>query len=176
MVESVRGKEPQWGEDTFIAHSADVIGDVVIGHHSSIWYHCVLRGDVMPIRIGDRSNIQDGSIIHGTYGAYGVHIGHGVSVGHGVILHGCQIHNECLIGMGSLLMDGCEVGPLSLVGAGSLITENTKFEGGHLILGRPAKVIRPLRENEKTIVKERADQYNRYTDWYQKAQGESTGG
>ena len=144
MVESVRGKKPQLGAGSFVAPSADVIGDVTIGRNSSVWHRCVLRGDVMPIRVGDECNIQDGSVAHGSYGTHGVDLCHRVSIGHGVILHGCTVHDECLIGMGSILMDGCEVGPLSLVGAGSLITENSKFEGGQLILGRPARAIRPF--------------------------------
>ena len=168
MIESLRGKSPQLGEGSFIAPSADLLGDVTIGRQSSIWHRCVLRGDVMPIKIGDKCNIQDGSIVHGTYGAYGVEIGDSVSVGHGVILHGCRVHGESLIGMGSILMDGCEIGPLSLVGAGSLVKENSKFEGGQLILGRPAKAIRFLSEEEKKVVRERADQYIMYAGWYQK--------
>ncbi len=167
IIESVKEKTPQQGEGCFIAPSADVIGDVVVGAHSSIWHRCVLRGDVMPIRIGEMSNVQDGSILHGSFGAHGVTVGSRVSVGHGVILHGCCIHNECLIGMGSILMDGCEVGELSLVGAGSLLTENSKFEGGQLILGRPAKVMRPLTEKEKAVVSGRADEYKVYMGWYQ---------
>lgn len=168
MVESLNGKIPHLDPSAFVAPSADIIGDVSIGSESSVWYRCVLRGDVMPIKIGRSCNIQDGSIIHGTAGVYSVELEDFVSVGHGVILHGCSIREGSLIGMGSILMDGCDMGPFSLVGAGSLVTEGSKFDGGHLILGRPAKVIRPLTEEERVIVRQRADQYKVYSSWFKK--------
>ena len=155
MVESLDEKKPQLASDVFVASSADIIGDVSIGSESSVWYRCVLRGDVRPIKIGVGCNIQDGSIVHGTAGAYSVELEDYVSIGHGVILHGCHIREGSLIGMGSILMDGCEVGSLSLVGAGSLVTEGSKFEDGYLIFGRPAKAIRPLTEKERGIVRQR---------------------
>ena len=166
MIYSIQNKKPQIGKDCFLASSADIIGDVTIGDNSSVWYRCVLRGDVMPIRVGEACNIQDGSIIHGTSGVYGVDLEDHVSIGHGVILHGCYICEGSLIGMGSTLMDGCRMGPLSLVGAGSLVTEGAQFEGGQLILGRPAKARRLLTEEEKELVRERAAQYKIYKDWY----------
>lgn len=163
---SIKGKKPQLGPGCFVAPSADLVGDVSLGRDCSIWYGCVLRGDVMPIKVGRGCNIQDGSVIHGTAGVYGVNIEDYVSVGHGVILHGCRICEGSLIGMGSLVMDGCEIGPLSLVAAGSLVTERSKFEGGQLILGRPAKVKRLLTAEEKKMVRQRADQYRMYMKWY----------
>ena len=162
----IKRARPQLGAGCYLAPSADVVGNVTLGANSSVWFGCVLRGDVMPIRVGKGCNIQDGSIIHGTAGVYGVTLEDYVSIGHGVILHGCWIGEGSLIGMGSILMDGCEIGPMSLVGAGSLVTEESKFEEGQLILGRPAKVKRSLTKEEKKTVRQRADQYQEYKEWY----------
>ncbi len=167
MLTQVRGHLPQVDEGVFIAPSADVIGDVKIGKRCSIWFRAVLRGDVMPIIIGDESNIQDGSIVHGTFGKCGATIGRRVTVGHNVILHGCQVEDLCLIGMGAILMDHSHIGPRCIVGAGSLVTEGAQFPEGSLILGRPAKVIRPLKPEELRFLDQSADNYLLYKSWYE---------
>ena len=161
-----RGKTPKLGEDVFVAEGAQIIGDVHIGDRASVWFNTTLRGDVMPILIGAETNIQDGSVLHGTYGKYGCEIGDRVTIGHSVILHGCKIGTRCLIGMGSIVMDGAEIGEFSVVGAGSLVTEGKKFPPRSLIVGRPAAVKRPLNEEELKFLEQSADNYLLYKTWY----------
>lgn len=162
------GFTPELGEGTFVAPNATVIGDVKTGKNCSIWFSTVIRGDVGPIVIGDETNIQDGTVIHGSFGKAFATIGNRVTVGHTVILHGCQIGDLCLIGMGSVIMDNAVVPARSIVGAGSLITENAKFpEEGWLIMGRPAKAVRRLTNDELAFLPKSANNYLMYKDWYQ---------
>jgi gamma-carbonic anhydrase len=167
MIESVRGKTPAIGENTFIHPTATIIGDVRIGKRCSIWPNVVIRGDVHSIEIADETNIQDGTIIHATYERCGTYIGPRVSVGHGVILHGCRIEEACLIGMGAMVMDLAVIPKHSLVGAGSLVTENAKFQEGWLILGRPAKAVRPLKPEEIERLEQSCRNYLLYKTWYE---------
>jgi gamma-carbonic anhydrase len=168
MILPLLGHTPEIGDGTYLAEGARIIGDVKIGRHSSIWFNTVLRGDVGPIRIGDETNIQDGSVIHGTYKKAFATIGNRVTVGHSVVLHGCEIGDLCLIGMGSIIMDNAKIGPRNIVGAGSLVTENAKFlEEGWLIMGRPAKAVRPLKPEEIAFLDKSADNYLLYKSWYQ---------
>ncbi len=167
MITKARGKMPTIENDVYISDSADIVGDVHIGEGSSIWFKSVLRGDVMPITIGKETNVQDGSIIHGTYNKAATVLGDRVTIGHGVILHGCRVDNKCLIGMGSIIMDMAHIGENSIVGAGSLVTENTICPPGHLMLGRPAKVIRPLKQEELDFLDKSADNYIKYKSWYE---------
>lgn len=166
MILPLLGKTPQIGEGSFVAPSADLIGDVQIGKGCSVWFNTTLRGDVMPIVIGDETNIQDNTVIHGTYKKCGAVIGRRVTVGHSVILHGCTIGDFVLVGMGSVIMDQAEIPKRSIVGAGSLVTEGSRFPEGHLILGRPAKAIRPLKEDELAFLNQSADNYIEYMGWY----------
>ena len=161
-----RGKNPIVGADVFIADNARIIGDVQISDRSSIWYNVTIRGDVMPITIGKETNIQDGSVLHGTYGKFGCEISDRVTIGHSVVLHGCKINQRCLIGMGSIVMDGAEIGEYSVVGAGSLVTEGKKFEPCSLIVGRPAVFKRKLTEEEIKFLDQSADNYLLYKSWY----------
>ncbi|MCB0365735.1 MAG: gamma carbonic anhydrase family protein [Bdellovibrionaceae bacterium] len=167
---SVRGFHPQIGEGTFVAPNATLVGDVVVGKQASIWFNAVIRGDVMPIRIGDQTNIQDGSIIHGTYKKCGTTIGNRVTVGHGVILHGCEVGDEVLVGMSTTIMDLAQIPSRCIVGAGSLVTEEARFEEGWLILGRPAKAIRPLKPEELAFLGKSADNYLHYTKWFEEGE------
>lgn len=153
-ITSYRGISPALGAETFIHPSAQLLGDVVIGEKASIWCGAVIRGDVNFIRIGRESNIQDLSTLHVSHrrpdspdGAP-LLIGERVTVGHNVILHGCEIGDECLIGMGSIVMDGAVLEARVLLGAGSLVPEGKYLEGGYLYLGRPAKRMRPLTDEE----------------------------
>jgi gamma-carbonic anhydrase len=167
LLRSLNGIHPKIGAGTFLAETAQIIGDVTIGQNSSIWYQTVLRGDVGPIVIGNNSNVQDGSIIHGTFKKAFARIGDQVTIGHGVILHGCQIGNLCLIGMGSIIMDNAHIGNQNIVGAGSLVTEEFQGEDeGWLILGRPAKKIRKLKPEELAFLSKSADNYLLYKSWY----------
>lgn len=173
LIQSCRGVRPRIHPQVFLAENVSIIGDVEIEEGCSIWYNVTIRGDVMPIRIGRQTNIQDGSIIHGTYGKYGVQIGPRVTIGHGVILHGCQIGAETLIGMGSILMDGVQVEENSIVGAGSLLTEGSHFKSRSLIIGRPAQFKRELRAEEIASLSLSADNYLLYQSWYKEVENKT---
>lgn len=162
-----RGKRPVIAEKTFIADNARIIGDVEVGEGSSVWYNVTIRGDVMPIRIGKEVNVQDGSVLHGTYGKYGCTLHDRVTIGHLVMLHGCEIGRVSLIGMGSIVMDGAKIGEYSLVGAGSLVTEGSEFPPRSLIIGRPARVKRTLTDEEVALLEKSADNYLLYKTWYE---------
>jgi carbonic anhydrase/acetyltransferase-like protein (isoleucine patch superfamily) len=165
-VLEARGFKPQIGNNVFIADGARVIGDVYIAEGSSVWFNTTIRGDVMPIKIGKETNIQDGSTLHGTFGLHACEVGDRVTIGHNVVLHGCKIGNSCLIGMGSIVMDGAKIGDRCVVGAGSLVTEGKEFPSGSLIVGRPAVVKRSLNESELKFLEQSADNYLLYKTWY----------
>lgn len=162
----INGKEPQIGEGCFLAPSADIIGDVVIGDGSTVWFQCVLRGDVGPIEIGKNTNIQDGTVIHGTHKKWDVKIGDNVTVGHQAMLHGCHIGDEAFVGMGSILLDGSRMAPRSFLAAGSLLTEGAETETGWMYMGRPAKAVRKLKEDELNFLRQSANNYLMYKSWY----------
>lgn len=168
MILEARGLKPQIAEDVFIADSADIIGDVRLGKGASVWFRAVLRGDVMPIEIGEESNIQDGTVIHGTFKKAAAKIGRRVTIGHNVILHGCEIGDLCLIGMGTAILDNAKIPARCIVGAGSLVTEGAQFEEGSLILGSPARVKRKLTQEELAFLDQSADNYILYKSWYKK--------
>lgn len=156
------------GSGCFVAPTATIIGNVKMGSRCSVWFNTVIRGDVEPIVIGDETNIQDGTIIHGTFHKAHATIGSRVTIGHGVMLHGCRIGDTTLVGMGSILMDNSSIGSKCVVGAGSLVTEDSDFsEEGWLILGRPAKKIRKLKPEELAFLDKSADNYLMYMQWYQ---------
>ncbi len=167
----LKGHKPVFGENTFVAPSADVIGQVTVGKESSIWFQCVIRGDVTPIVIGDYTNIQDGTIIHGTYNKHDVQIGNYVTVGHKAMLHGCQVGDEAFIGMDSVLLDGSVMAPRSFLAAGSLLAQGAQTESGWLYMGRPAKKVRPLKEEELKFLRQSANNYFEYKSWYQPEEG-----
>jgi len=153
MIREFRGKQPRIGEDCHIDDSAVIIGDVEIGDRCSIWPQTVVRADINAIRIGDDTNIQDGSVLHVTHrGEFGdgaeLDIGKRVSVGHRVMLHGCTIGDECLIGMGSILTDDVVVEDRVFIGSGTLVTPGKRLQSGHLYFGNPAQKIRPLNSRE----------------------------
>jgi len=149
VVRPIDGHTPMLGRNVFLAETCAVIGDTVIGDESSIWYSTVLRGDVMPIRVGARTSIQDGTVVHVTSGFSGTTIGDDCTIGHAAIIHACTVEDFCLIGMGSILLDGAVIGRGSLVGAGALVTPGTVIPPGSLVLGSPAKVKRPLNDKER---------------------------
>lgn len=153
MILSFGGITPRIHESVFIAGNAAVIGDVTIGAHSSIWFNTVLRGDIHRIVIGSRTNIQDNSVIHVTRNRFPATIGDDVTVGHRVILHGCEVRDRCLIGMGSIIMDGAIIEEETIIGAGSLVTEGMRIPAGTLCFGSPAKVRRDLTPEEKEFIK-----------------------
>lgn len=159
MIHPFKDNQPKIHDSAMIIESAQVIGDVVIGEESSIWFNAVVRGDVNYIRIGMRTNIQDGCILHVARRTLPLMIGDEVTVGHNAVLHACTIGNRCLIGMGAIVMDGAEVGENSIVGAGALVTSGTKIPPGSLVLGAPAQVKRPLTEDESRNIRESAANY-----------------
>lgn len=150
MLRPYRNKFPVLADDAWVEDSAQVIGDVELAEKSSIWYNCVVRGDIEAIRIGNRTNIQDLTMIHSTGGqGYPTSIGDDCTVGHNVILHGVRIGNRVLVGMGAILLDGVTVGDDCLIGAGALVTPGTVIPPGSLVLGSPAAVKRPLEQKDK---------------------------
>ena len=165
-VRAFGGKRPQLGRGVFLAETAAVIGDVVIGDESSIWYGTVVRGDVMPVRIGARTSVQDGTVIHVTSGFSGTVIGDDCTIGHAAIIHACTVEDFCLIGMGAIVLDGARVGRGSLVGAGALVTPGTDIPPGSLVLGAPAKVKRPVSDKERAQIEEGARHYVELTRSY----------
>lgn len=161
-----RGIWPTIHPSAFVAPQTTITGDVVIGEESSIWFGTVIRGDVMPIRIGRRTNIQDLSLIHATYGKFETHIGDEVTAGHRVTLHGCRIGDRCLLGMGCIILDGAKIGDDVMVAAGSLIPPGLEVQSGVLVMGSPAKIKRPLTEEERAFLKQAAQSYVEYSREY----------
>jgi len=166
MLTSYRGVLPQIDPSAYINASAQVIGDVIIGAHSSVWFNVVIRGDVHHVRIGARTNIQDNSTVHVTRGRWGTVVGDDVTVAHAVILHGCRIGDRCLVGMGAIIMDGADIGDECIIAAGSLVTPGSRIPRGYLAMGSPAKVARPLRPDEIAQLKWSAEQYVGYAHTY----------
>ncbi|MFV0389033.1 MAG: gamma carbonic anhydrase family protein [Pyrinomonadaceae bacterium] len=149
MIRSFQNNTPRIHESAYIAENATVIGDVEIAAWSSIWFGCVLRGDVNSIRIGERTNIQDGTIIHVSRAKrHSTTIEDEVTIGHSATIHGCVVETGCLIGIGAIVLDGAQIGRNSLVGAGALVTPETKIPPRSLVLGSPAKVVRKLTDDE----------------------------
>ncbi len=166
MLKPFKGIVPTVGSQVFIEDSAMIIGDVVIGDESSIWFHAVVRGDVHYIRIGHRTNVQDLSMLHVTHDTYPLLIGNEVTIGHHVVLHGCTIKDRVLIGMGAIVMDGATIGEDSLVGAGALVTERSQIPPNSLVVGSPAKVKRSLTPREINWLKESSSNYVKYAQQY----------
>jgi carbonic anhydrase/acetyltransferase-like protein (isoleucine patch superfamily) len=165
-VRSYNGVSPTLGAGVFVAETAMVIGDTVIGDRSSIWYSTVVRGDQMPIRIGARTSIQDCSVIHVTSGVAGTIVGSDVTVGHGVTLHACTVEDDCIIGMGSIVLDRSVIGRGSIVGAGALVTPGTIVPPGSMVLGAPARVKRPVTDAERAWIASSAQHYVELTRRY----------
>lgn len=152
MIYSLDDVSPMVGVDVFIASSAEVIGDVHVGAESSIWYGCVVRGDVHSIRIGSQTNIQDLTMVHVTGGKFSTTIGDRVTIGHRVLIHGASIHNDAFIGMGALLLDGVTVEPFGFVAAGALVPPGFTVKSGWLALGSPAKLLREIGPEEREMM------------------------
>jgi carbonic anhydrase/acetyltransferase-like protein (isoleucine patch superfamily) len=166
MIRTFQGIRPTIAGSAFIEETAIIIGDVVIGEESSIWFNTVVRGDVHSIRIGRRTNVQDLCVLHVTHETHPLVIGDEVTVGHRVVLHGCTIKDRVLIGMGAIVMDGAVIGEDSVVGAGSLVTEGMVVPPKSLIFGSPARIRRPVTEKELAWIKESAANYVRYSRQY----------
>lgn len=161
-VYALRGVRPQLGEGVFVAPSASVIGDVVLGAESSVWFGTVLRGDVFPIRVGARTNVQDNAVVHVTGGKSATTIGDDVTVGHLALVHGCTIGSRCLIGMGSIVLDDAVIEDECLIAAGSLVPPRMRIPTRSLVMGRPAKVIRTLDPSDLQHIREAGALYVGY--------------
>ena len=165
---TVQGKDPQFGENCFIAPNATIAGDVTMGSDCSIWFNAVLRGDVHYIKMGNKVNVQDGAVVHCTYLKHPTTIGNNVSIGHNALVHGCTIHDNVLIGMGSIVMDGCVVHSNSIIAAGAVVLEGTIVEEGSIYAGVPAKKVKMVSEAMITgEINRIADNYVKYSSWFE---------
>ncbi|SFN83696.1 gamma carbonic anhydrase family protein [Salegentibacter flavus] len=168
LILPVKEKTPEFGKDCFLAENATIVGDVVMGNQCSVWFNAVIRGDVNAIRIGDRTNIQDGAVIHCTYEKAATTIGNNVSIGHNAIVHGCEVKDNALIGMGAIVMDKAVVGENCIIAAGAVVLENTFCEPGHIYAGTPARKIKKLSEDQRNNLEKTAKNYIMYSGWFKK--------
>lgn len=167
VILPVKGVQPSFGNNCFIAPNATIVGHVEMGNNCSIWFNAVLRGDVNKITMGNKVNVQDGAVIHCTYEKAATSIGNNVSIGHNAIVHGCVIHDNVLIGMGAIVMDNAEVGSNSIIGAGAVVLANTKIEPGSVYAGIPAKKVKDISEEMVSgEIKRIADNYVMYSSWF----------
>lgn len=167
LIKEVRGFTPEIGDNTYLAENATIVGDVIIGKDCSIWFNAVLRGDVNSIRIGNRVNIQDGSVLHTLYQKSVVEIGDDVSIGHNVVVHGAKIENGALIGMGAIILDHAVIGEGAIIAAGSVILSGTQVEPGSIYAGVPAKFVKKVDpEQAKEINQKIAKNYLMYSGWF----------
>lgn len=167
LIKSLRGFTPVFGENIYLAETATVIGEVIMGDDCSVWFNAVVRGDVNSIRMGNKVNIQDGAIIHCTYQKAATTIGNNVSVGHNAIIHGCTLEDNVLVGMGAIVMDHAVVEKNSLIAAGSVVLENTRVESGSIYAGVPAKKVKEISpEHFEQINMRIANNYVMYSEWF----------
>ncbi len=159
MIKTFNDFNPKIGKNVYISENAVIIGNVIIGNYVNIWFGSIIRGDVHSIKIGNRTNIQDNTVIHVTADESPTSIGNGVTIGHSSIIHGCNIQNDCLIGMGAIIMDDAIIGEGSLIGAGSLIPPKMNVPKRSLVIGRPGKIIRKVSKVETSMILERSKEY-----------------
>lgn len=166
MIRSYKGKSPVVPATAYVDVSAQLVGDVTLGEHASIWMNTVLRGDVHSIRVGAYSNVQDNSVLHGMLNQWPVIVGDWVSVGHSVTLHGCVVEDNCLIGMGCIILNGARIGTGSIIAAGTLIPEGTVVEPRSLWMGLPGKMRRSLNDEDQYTIRQYAERYLGYKENY----------
>ncbi len=167
IILPVENKEPQFGNNIFIAPNATIVGDVTMGDDCSVWFNAVMRGDVHYIKCGNKVNIQDGAVIHCTYLKHPTNIGNNVSIGHNAIVHGCTIHDDVLIGMGAIVMDKCVVNSNSIIAAGAVLLEGTIVEAGSIYAGVPAKKVKDISQDKISgEINRIADNYVKYSEWF----------
>ncbi len=170
MIRPYRGVSPRIAVSAYIDPSAQVLGDVVIGERSSVWFHVAIRGDVNYIRIGDETSIQDNCVVHVDHMVFPCLIGNRVTVGHSVVLHGCVIEDDSLIGIGAIVLNGAKVGRGAIVAAGALVPENMDVPPGMLVMGTPAKVKREVTAEEQVRFRKNCDNYVKITAIYKEEQ------
>lgn len=167
IIKTVNGKTPNIPTNCYIADNATIVGDVSMGSNCSVWFSSVIRGDVHYIKMGNKVNVQDGAVIHATYQKSPTTIGNNVSIGHNAIVHGCTIHDNVLIGMGSIVMDDCVVESNSIIAAGAVVTQNTRVESGSIYAGVPAKKVKNIsQELVSGEINRIGDNYVKYAGWY----------
>lgn len=167
LIKSCRGKTPVFGDNCWFAENATIVGEVKMGNDCSVWFNSVIRGDVNSIRIGDKVNVQDGAVIHCTFEKTKVNIGNHVSIGHNALVHGCEIRDNVLIGMGAIVMDHCVVQSNCIIAAGAVLLEGTKTEEWSIYAGVPAKKVKTLTpELFDGEVKRIANNYVKYASWF----------
>ena len=164
-IKSVNGIKPQMGKDCYLADNATVVGDVIMGDECSVWFNAVVRGDVHSIRIGNKTNIQDGAVIHCTYQKAPTVIGNEVSIGHNAIVHGCTLEDRVLVGMGAIVMDHAVVQTGAIVAAGAVVLENTIVEAGYIYAGVPARKVKLVGEELSAVFERTANNYIMYKGW-----------
>ncbi len=168
VIKPVRGKTPVIPDNCFIAENATIVGEVTMGNQCSVWFSAVVRGDVNFIKMGNKVNVQDGAVIHGTYQKSATTIGNNVSIGHNALVHGCTIHDNVLVGMGSIIMDGAVVESNSIIAAGAVIKQNTIVESGSIYAGVPAKKVKDIsKELISGEINRISDAYIKYSSWFQ---------
>ena len=167
LIRELNGQSPKFGKDCFLAETAVVVGDVVMGDQCSIWYNAVIRGDVHFIRMGNKVNVQDGAVVHCTYQKSPTTIGNNVSIGHNAIVHGCTIHDNVLVGMGAIVMDDCVVESNTIIAAGAVVTEGTRVPAGTIYAGVPARKLKDIsKELISGEIERIANNYIKYAGWY----------
>lgn len=166
LILPVRGIEPKFGKNCYIAENATIVGEVVMGDHCSVWFNAVVRGDVHSITIGNNTNIQDGAVIHCTYKKAKVVIGNNVSIAHNAVVHGCTIEDNVLIGMNAVVMDDAVVQSGAIVAAGAIVLAGTIVESGYIYAGTPAKKIKPVGDELKPVFERTANNYIKYSRWF----------
>ena len=167
LIKTVRGFTPKFGVDNYLAENSTIIGEVVCGDQCSFWFNAVVRGDVNYIKMGDKVNVQDGAVIHGTFEKSPTNIGNNVSIGHQAMVHGCTIRDNVLIGMGAIVMDDCIIGENSIIAAGAVLTAKTIVEPGSIYAGVPAKKIKDVPQNlVEGEINRIANNYVKYASWY----------
>jgi carbonic anhydrase/acetyltransferase-like protein (isoleucine patch superfamily) len=166
LILGIKGIQPVYGDNCYLAPNATLVGDVVMGNECSVWFNAVVRGDVNSIRIGNKVNIQDGAVLHCTYQKTTVELGNNVSVGHNAIVHGCKVHDNVLIGMGAIVMDNVEIGSNTIIAAGAVVTEGTKVPSGCIFAGVPAKKVKDISEELiQGEIDRIANNYLMYSSW-----------
>lgn len=166
LIKSVKGIEPRFGENCFLADNATVVGHVTMGSNCTVWFNAVVRGDVNSIEIGDNTNIQDGVVIHCTYQKTKTVIGNNVSIAHNAVVHGCVINNNVLVGMGAIIMDGAVIGSDSVIAAGAVVLPGTVVEEGSVYAGMPAKRIKDIGNEMREVIARTAKNYPIYAEWF----------
>src|SRR5688572_10599536 len=166
IIKKVRGFEPKFGSNCFVADNAVVVGQVSMGDNCTVWFNAVVRGDVNSITIGDNTNIQDGVVIHGTYQKASTVIGSNVSIAHNAVVHGCTIEDNVLVGMGAIIMDGAVIGSHAVIAAGAVILPGTIVEGNSMYAGMPARRVKEISTEMREVIQRTARNYPMYASWF----------